>query len=121
MCNFGSFESFDNYIVTIVTNDNHGHDGNDAKNPTKASIKFANEWTPHPKIGVEGIDEHQWSLRKHDSGIRNGQIDYILYGEKNLIKMKDYDLKLNITYKHVGRGSQAFGRQKDVDDKTISE
>ena len=45
----------------------------------------------------------------------------ILYGEKNLVKMKDYDLKLNITYKHVGWGPQAFGRQKDVDDKTISE
>ena len=46
----------------------------------------------------------------------------IFYMEKkNLVKMKYYDLKLNITYKHVGRGSQAFGRQKDVDDKTISE
>ena len=35
--------------------------------------------------------------------------------------MKDNELKLNITYKHVGWGPQAFGRQKDVDDKTISE
>ena len=99
MCNFGSFEAFDDDIVPIITNDHHCHDRNSAKDPTKASIKFANEWTPHPKIRIEGIDEHQWSLRKHDSGIRNGQIDN----------------------EHVGRGPQTFGRKKDVDDKAISE
>ena len=56
MSDFGSFESFDDNVVSIVTDDNHSHDRNDSCNEKEVMNPEIFKKTRH--IGISDIVEN---------------------------------------------------------------